>query len=75
MKWSRGRHYENSEISWRFFFIIRGVSETIQNEGKKQKGGFPSMLLFTLGASLLGNIYDQMEDIMEIGKSLEDFFY
>ena len=33
------------------------------------------MLLFTLGASLLGNMYDQMEDIMEIGKSLEDFFY
>ena len=32
------------------------VSETIQNEAKEQKGGFLSMLLGTLGASLLGNI-------------------
>ena len=32
------------------------VSETIQNEAKEQKGGFLSMLLATLGASLLGNI-------------------
>ena len=42
---------------------------------KKQKGGFLSMLLVTLGASLLENMYDQMEDTMKIGKSLEDFFY
>ena len=32
------------------------VSETIQNEVKEQKGGFLSMLLGTLGASLLENI-------------------
>ena len=32
------------------------VSETVQNEGKEQKGGFLSILLVTLGASLLGNI-------------------
>ena len=32
------------------------VSETIQNEAKEQKGGFLSMLLGTLGASLLGNL-------------------
>ena len=36
--------------------LLKGVSETIQNETKEQKGGFLSMLLGTLGASLLGNI-------------------
>ena len=36
--------------------LSKGVSEAIQNEGKEQKGGFLSMLLGTLGASLLGNI-------------------
>ena len=36
--------------------LIKGISEKIQNEAKKQKGGFPGMLLGTLGASLLGNI-------------------
>ena len=35
--------------------LLKGVSETIQNEAKEQKGGFLSMLLCTLGASLLGN--------------------
>ena len=30
--------------------------ETIENEAKEQKGGFLSMLLGTLAASLLGNI-------------------
>ena len=37
-------------------FLIKGVSEAIQNEAKEQKGGFLSMLLGTLGASLLGNM-------------------
>ena len=37
-------------------FLLKGVSETIQNEGKEQKRGFLSMLLGALGASLLGNI-------------------
>ena len=36
--------------------LLKGVSETIQNEAKEQKGGFLSMLLGTLGVSLLGNI-------------------
>ena len=36
--------------------LVEGVSETIQNEAKEQKGGFLSMLLGTLGASSLGNI-------------------
>ena len=34
----------------------KSVSETIQNEAKEEKGGFLSMLLGTLGASLLGNL-------------------
>ena len=36
--------------------LLKGVSETIQNEAKEQRGGFLSMLLGTLGASLLGGI-------------------
>ena len=36
--------------------LLKGVSKTIQNEAKEPKGGFLSMLLGTLGASLLGNI-------------------
>ena len=36
--------------------LLKGVSETIQNEVKEQKGGFLSMLLGTLGASLLRNM-------------------
>ena len=35
---------------------IKGVSEAIKNEAKEQKGEFLSMLLGTLGASLLGNL-------------------
>ena len=33
--------------------LLKGVTKTVQNEGKEQKGGFLSMLLGTLGASLL----------------------
>ena len=36
--------------------LIRDVSETIKNEANKQKRGFLSMLLGTLGAGLLGNL-------------------
>ena len=36
--------------------FFKGTSETIQNEAKEQKGGFLSMLLGTLGASLTENI-------------------
>ena len=32
--------------------LIKGVSKTIKNEAKEQKGGFVSKLLGTLGASL-----------------------
>ena len=36
--------------------LIEGVTKTVQNEVKEQKGGFLRMLLGTLGASLLGNL-------------------
>ena len=36
--------------------LRKGVSETIKNEAKEQESGFLSMLLSTLGASLLGNL-------------------
>ena len=35
--------------------LPEGVSETIQNEAEEQRGRFLSMLLGTLGVSLLGN--------------------
>ena len=41
---------ENSVI------LLKGVSKAIENETKEQRGGFLSMLLGTLGASLLGNL-------------------
>ena len=41
---------ENSRI------LLKGVSKTIKNETKKQRGGFLSMSLGTLGASLLRNL-------------------
>ena len=36
--------------------LLEGVSETIKNEAKEQKGKFLSMLLGTLGANLFGNM-------------------
>ena len=36
--------------------LLKGVSETIKNNAKERKGGFLSMLLGTLGVSLLGNM-------------------
>ena len=41
---------ENSGI------LLKGVTKKIENETKEQRGGFLSMLLGTLGASLLGNL-------------------
>ena len=37
--------------------LLKGVTKTIKNETKEQKGEFLSMLLGTLGASLLGNLF------------------
>ena len=41
---------ENSDI------LLKGVTKTTENETKEQRGGFLSMLLGILGASLLGNL-------------------
>ena len=34
--------------------LLKGVTKTIENKTKEQKGGFLSMLLGTIGTSLLG---------------------
>ena len=36
--------------------MLKGVTEIVHNEVKEQKGGFLSMLLGLLGASLLGDL-------------------
>ena len=36
--------------------LLDGITETVKNEVKEQKGDFHSMLLGTLAASLLGNL-------------------
>ena len=46
---------------------LRGVTETVQNEVKQQKGAFLIMLLGTLDGSLLGNILTGWE-INKAGK-------
>ena len=53
---------ENSGI------LLKGVTKTIENETKEQKGGFLSMLLGTLGASLLGNLLSGGKGIVRAGK-------
>ena len=53
---------ENSGI------LLKGVTNTIENENKEQKGGFPRMLLGTLGASLLGNLLSGGKGIMHAGE-------
>ena len=44
------KSYEDSGL------LLKGVRKTSRNKMKEQKGGFLSMFLGTLGASLLGNI-------------------
>ena len=55
---------ENSGI------LLKGVSKTIENETKEQRGGFLSMLLGTLGASLLGNLLTGGKGIMKAGDGI-----
>ena len=54
--------------------LLKGVTESVQNEVKEQKGGFLSMLLGTLGASLLGNLLTgkgvKVKEYMELVKEL-----
>ena len=59
--------------------LLKGVTELVQNEVKEQKGGFLSMLLGTLVASLLGNlltgkgIHRAGEGIVRAGEGNMDF--
>ena len=53
---------ENSGI------LLKGVSKTIENETREQKGGFLGMLLGTLGASLLGNVLTWWKRYDESGR-------
>ena len=55
---------ENSGI------LLKGVGKTIENETKEQRGGFLSMLLGTLGASLLGNLLTGGKGIMKAGDGI-----
>ena len=52
---------ENSGI------LLKGVSKTMENETKEQRGGFLSMILGTLGSSLLGNLLTGGKGIMRAG--------
>ena len=52
---------ENSGI------LLKGVAKIIENDTKEQKGGFLSMILGTLGASLLRNLLSGGKGIMRAG--------
>ena len=49
--------------------LIKGVSETIENEGGKLKSGFLVMLLGTLGVRLLGNMLAGKE-VIRLGEEV-----
>ena len=49
---------ENSGI------LLKGVTKTIENETKRQRDGFLSMFLGTLGATLLGNLLTGGKGVM-----------
>ena len=55
---------ENSGI------LLKGITKTIENETKKQKGEFLNMLLGTLGASLLGNLLAGGKGIVRAGDGI-----
>ena len=55
---------ENSGI------LLKVVTETIKNETKEQRGGFLSMLLGMLGASLLGNLFTGGKGIVGAGEGV-----
>ena len=55
---------ENSGI------LLKGVTKTIENETKEQRGGFLSMLLGILGASLLGNLFTGGKGMMRAGEEI-----
>ena len=46
------------------------MTKTIENETKEQRGGFLSMLLGTLGASLLGNLLSGGKGLTRAGEGI-----
>ena len=50
--------------------LLKGVTKTIENETKEQRGGFLSMLFGTLGASLLGNLLTDGKGMMRAGEGI-----
>ena len=46
--------------------FLKGVSKTIKNGTKEQKGGFASMLLGTIGASVLSNLLTEIYQEKEL---------
>ena len=48
--------------------LLKGISETIQHEAKEQRGGYLSMLLGTLGASLLENLLTGGKGVIRAGE-------
>ena len=50
--------------------LLKGVTKTIENDTKEQRGGFLSMLLGTLGASLLGNLLTGGKGMMRAGEGI-----
>ena len=55
---------ENSGI------LLKGVTKTTENETKEQRGGFLSMLLGTLEASLLGSLLTGGKGIVRAGEGV-----
>ena len=50
--------------------LLKGVTKTIENETKVQRGGFLSMLFGTKGASLLGNLLTGGKGIVRSGDGI-----
>ena len=50
--------------------LLKGVTNTIENETKEQRGGFLSMLLGALGASLLGNLLTDGKRVVRAGEGV-----
>ena len=50
--------------------LLKGVTKTIKNETKEQRGGFLSMLLGALGTSLLGNLLTGGKGMMRAGEGI-----
>ena len=54
----KARHYENSQMPWRFWFIdhSRGSLKTMRKEKSEQSGRYCDVLLGTLSTGSKGNM-------------------